>query len=51
MRAYERAKEILYKNRGVLDAVAERLVDRESISAEELQAIIDASEVTMGEYE
>jgi cell division protease FtsH len=45
--AYRRAKEVLVKNRRVLDLISERLIEKETVDAEELQAILNANEVTM----
>ncbi len=45
--AYRRAKDVLVKNKHVLDAIADQLVDRETVDAEELQAILNANDVTM----
>jgi len=38
--AYKRAKEVLLDNRSVLDQVAEMLVEKETVDAEELQTIL-----------
>jgi cell division protease FtsH len=45
--AYRRAKEVLLKNRKVLDIISERLIEKETVDAEELQAILNTNEVTM----
>lgn len=45
--AQRRAKEVLLKNRHVLDEVSQRLIEKETIDAEELQQILVANEVTM----
>lgn len=45
--AYRRAKEVLVKNRKVLDIISERLMEKETVDAEELQAILNTNEVTM----
>ncbi|MFM1842493.1 MAG: cell division protein FtsH [Cyanobacteriota bacterium] len=38
--AYQRAKQVLVENRSVLDQVAEMLVEKETVDAEELQTIL-----------
>jgi cell division protease FtsH len=38
--AYQRAKQVLVDNRGVLDQLAEMLVEKETVDAEELQNIL-----------
>jgi cell division protease FtsH len=45
--AYRRAKEVLVKNKHVLDAIANQLVDKETVDAEELQVILNMNDVTM----
>ena len=45
--AYRRAKEVLVNNRHVLDQLADRLVERETVDAEELQELLASNEVTM----
>jgi cell division protease FtsH len=45
--AYRRAKDVLVKNRRVLDLISERLIEKETVDAEELQTILNANEVTM----
>jgi cell division protease FtsH len=45
--AYRRAKDVLVKNRRVLDLISERLIEKETVDAEELQIILNANEVTM----
>lgn len=45
--AQRRAKEVLLKNRHVLDEVSQRLIEKETIDADELQQILVANEVTM----
>ena len=45
--AYRRAKEVLVNNRHVLDQLADRLVERETVDAEELQELLANNEVTM----
>ena len=45
--AYRRAKEVLVSNRVVLDEIARRLVEKETVDAEELQEILNTSDVKM----
>jgi cell division protease FtsH len=45
--AYRRAKDVLVKNKHVLDAIANQLVDKETVDAEELQVILNMNDVTM----
>ncbi len=45
--AYRRAKEVLVNNRHVLDQIAQVLIEKETIDAEELQSILDRNEVKM----
>lgn len=45
--AYRRAKEVLVNNRHVLDKIAELLIEKETVDAEELQEILDSSDVKM----
>jgi cell division protease FtsH len=45
--AYRRAKDVLVKNKHVLDAIANQLVDKETVDSEELQAILNINDVTM----
>ncbi|MEN9210028.1 MAG: hypothetical protein Q6J46_06985, partial [Thermostichus sp. DG02_2_bins_29] len=45
--AYARATRLLTENRALLDRIAHRLVEAETIDGEELQAIIDSSEVVV----
>jgi cell division protease FtsH len=45
--AYRRAKEVLVSNRVVLDEIARRLVEKETVGAEELQEILNTSDVKM----
>ncbi|NJK59906.1 MAG: ATP-dependent metallopeptidase FtsH/Yme1/Tma family protein [Oscillatoriales cyanobacterium SM2_1_8] len=46
-RAYTMAKAILTQNRGILDRISQALVERETIDAEELQTMIDESDVNL----
>lgn len=43
-RAYERAKQILITHRPALDAIANLLMEKETIDAAELQAVVNAAE-------
>lgn len=45
--AYRRAKEVLVNNRHVLDQIAQVLMEKETIDAEELQSILDRNDVKM----
>jgi cell division protease FtsH len=45
--AYRRAKDVLVKNKLVLDKIANMLVEKETVDSEELQGILNASDVTM----
>ncbi len=45
--AYKRAKDVLLQNRHILDKLAEMLVEKETIDAEELQNILATNEVKM----
>ncbi len=45
--AYRRAKEVLINNRLVLDKLAEMLVDKETVDAEELQELLETNDVRM----
>jgi len=45
-RAYERAKEVLVTYRDALDAVAEAVMDRETLDHDEFRSIVDAATVT-----
>jgi cell division protease FtsH len=46
-RAYTRAKEVLLQNRLVLDKLAQMLIDKETVDAEELQELLDNNDVKM----
>jgi cell division protease FtsH len=46
-RAYERAKEVLTDNREVLDKLAQMLVEKETVDADELQELLNNSDVKM----
>jgi len=45
--AYKRAKEVLINNRHVLDKLAEMLIEKETVDAEELQELLATNEVKM----
>ncbi len=45
--AYRRAKDVLVKNKLVLDKIANMLVEKETVDSEELQGILNTSDVTM----
>ncbi|RMF26128.1 MAG: ATP-dependent metallopeptidase FtsH/Yme1/Tma family protein [Cyanobacteria bacterium J083] len=45
--AYSRAKEVLVKNRHVLDRLAAMLVEKETVDSEELQELLQSNNVTM----
>ena len=46
-RAYERCKEVLLRNRAILDQLATALIEKETVDAEELQQILAENEVHM----
>ncbi|MEB3228428.1 MAG: ATP-dependent zinc metalloprotease FtsH3, partial [Synechocystis sp.] len=45
--AYQRAKQVLVENRSVLDKLAEMLVEKETVDAEELQTILAGNDVKL----
>ena len=45
--AYRRAKQVLTENRSVLDRLAEMLIEKETVDAEELQELLASSDVKM----
>lgn len=45
--AYKRAKDVLVENRAILDKLAEILIEKETVDAEELQELLATSEVKM----
>lgn len=45
--AYQRAKQVLVENRAILDKLAEMLVEKETVDAEELQEILSTNDVKM----
>ena len=48
--AYKRATAVLKGNRTVLDELAEMLVERETVDAEDLQELLIRSDVRVAEY-
>ncbi|MFM7675266.1 MAG: ATP-dependent zinc metalloprotease FtsH3 [Synechococcus sp.] len=48
--AYKRATEVLTANRPVLDELAEMLVEKETVDAEDLQELLIRSDVRVAEY-
>nr|WP_199308564.1 ATP-dependent zinc metalloprotease FtsH3 [Aphanizomenon flos-aquae] len=48
--AYIRAKEVLVNNRQVLDEIAQMLIDKETVDAEELQQILGNNDVKMAAF-
>ncbi|MCC5602402.1 ATP-dependent zinc metalloprotease FtsH3 [Nostoc favosum] len=48
--AYTRAKEVLVGNRHILDEIAQMLVDKETVDAEELQEILSNNDVTTAAF-
>jgi cell division protease FtsH len=48
--AYRRAKSVLLENRVVLDELADILVEKETVDAEELQELLIRSDVRVAEY-
>jgi cell division protease FtsH len=45
--AYRRARDVLVNNQHILDTIAQKLIDKETVDAEELQEILDSNEVKM----
>lgn len=45
--AYRRAKQVLAENRSVLDRLSEMLVEKETVDAEELQQLLNESDVSV----
>ena len=45
--SYQRAKDVLVSNRPVLDKLAQMLVEKETVDAEELQSLLSSSDVKM----
>jgi cell division protease FtsH len=45
--AYKRAKLVLTQNRHILDRIAEMLIERETVDSDELQEIINTSDVRL----
>ncbi len=48
--AYKRATKVLTDNRGMLDEMAEMLIERETIDSEDIQDLINRSEVKVANY-
>ena len=48
--AYRRATQVLTGNRKVLDDLADLLVEKETVDAEELQELLIRSDVRVAEY-
>ena len=46
-RAYSRAKQVLTENRHILDRVAEMLIEKETVEADELQEVLASNDVKM----
>ncbi len=46
-RAYKRAKNVILENRHILDKLAQMLIDKETVDAEELQELLNTNEVKM----
>lgn len=45
--AYQRAKEVMLNNKHILDKLAEMLIDKETVDAEELQELLATNDVRM----
>jgi cell division protease FtsH len=48
--AYKRATEVLKTNRSVLDELADMLVEKETVDAEDLQELLIRRDVRVAEY-
>jgi cell division protease FtsH len=48
--AYKRATSVLVDNRSVLDELAEMLVEKETVDADDLQELLIRSDVKVAEY-
>ncbi len=46
-KAYQRAKQILLENREILDKLAQMLMEKETVDGEELQQLLDSSDVKL----
>jgi cell division protease FtsH len=46
-RAYRRTKEVLVNNKHILDRLAQMLIEKETVDAEELQELLDNNDVKM----
>ena len=47
---YKRATKVLTENRGMLDEMAQMLIERETIDTEDIQDLINRSEVKVANY-
>ena len=45
--AYDRAKQVMLENRHILDQLAQMLIEKETVDAEELQEVINTNDVKM----
>ena len=45
--AYDRAKQVMLENRHILDKLAQMLIEKETVDAEELQEVINTNDVKM----
>tara|TARA_B100001109_G_scaffold241479_1_gene225668 strand:- start:438 stop:746 length:309 start_codon:yes stop_codon:yes gene_type:complete len=48
--AYKRATKVLSDNRKMLDEMAEMLIERETIDSEDIEQLINRSDVTVANY-
>ncbi|MEB3361526.1 MAG: hypothetical protein VKI42_05315, partial [Synechococcaceae cyanobacterium] len=48
--AYKRATSVLTENRSVLDELADMLVEKETVDADDLQELLVRSDVKVAEY-
>ena len=48
--AYKRATKVLVDNRSVLDEMASMLIERETIDTEDIQDLLNRSEVKVANY-
>ena len=48
--AYKRATKVLTENRGMLDEMAQMLIERETIDTEDIQDLINRSDVRVANY-
>ena len=47
---YKRATKVLTENRGMLDEMAQMLIERETIDTEDIQDLINRSDVKVANY-